>query len=466
MLYPPLSMELMERTIPAAGGYICATKTTKGTKSMEYLEIEKVIGREILDSRGNPTVEAEVTLSDGTVGRGTAPSGASTGEFEALELRDGDKERYLGKGVQNAVNNINTVISGAICGMDASDIYAVDKAMIEADGTKDKSKLGANAILAVSIACARAAAASLDIPLYRFLGGISGNRLPVPMMNILNGGAHAANTVDTQEFMIMPVGAPSFKEALRQCAEVFHSLAKILKEKGLATSVGDEGGFAPNLSSDDETIETILEAVKAAGYEPGKDFMIAMDAASSEWKDKEKGTGFYKQPKSGKTFTSDELIEHWAALVEKYPIISIEDALDEEDWEGWKKLTAKLGGKVQLVGDDLFVTNTERLSKGIANGCGNSILIKLNQIGSVSETLEAIKMAHKAGYTAIASHRSGETEDTTIADLAVALNTCQIKTGAPSRSERVAKYNQLLRIEERLGSAAVYPGMAAFNVKR
>ena len=432
---------------------------------MAYLEIEKVIGREIMDSRGNPTVEAEVLLADGTIGRGTAPSGASTGEFEALELRDGDKARYGGKGVTKAVENINTTINNALVGLDASDIYAVDRAMLAADGTKDKSNLGANAILAVSIAAARAAAISLDIPLYRFLGGVSGNRLPVPMMNILNGGAHATNTVDTQEFMIMPVGAPPFKEALRWCAEVFHSLAKILKAKGLATSVGDEGGFAPNLSSDDETIETILEAVKAAGYEPGKDFMIAMDAASSEWKS-EKGKGYYHQPKSGRDFTSDELIQHWADLVEKYPIISIEDALDEEDWEGWQKLTKELGDKVQLVGDDLFVTNTERLSKGISLGCGNSILIKLNQIGSVSETLEAIKMAHKAGYTAISSHRSGETADTTIADLAVALNTCQIKTGAPSRSERVAKYNQLLRIEEELGDAAVYPGMQAFNVKR
>ena len=432
---------------------------------MAYLEIEKVIGREIMDSRGNPTVEAEVLLADGTIGRGTAPSGASTGEFEALELRDGDKARYGGKGVTKAVENINTTINDALVGLDASDIYAVDRAMLAADGTKDKSNLGANAILAVSIAAARAAAISLDIPLYRFLGGVSGNRLPVPMMNILNGGAHATNTVDTQEFMIMPVGAPTFKEALRWCSEVFHSLAKILKAKGLATSVGDEGGFAPNLSSDDETIETILEAVKAAGYEPGKDFMIAMDAASSEWKS-EKGKGYYHQPKSGRDFTSDELIQHWADLVEKYPIISIEDALDEEDWEGWQKLTKELGDKVQLVGDDLFVTNTERLSKGISLGCGNSILIKLNQIGSVSETLEAIKMAHKAGYTAISSHRSGETADTTIADLAVALNTCQIKTGAPSRSERVAKYNQLLRIEEELGDAAVYPGMQAFNVKR
>ena len=431
---------------------------------MNYLEIEKVVGREILDSRGNPTVEAEVTLVDGTVGRGTAPSGASTGEFEALELRDGDKGRYLGKGVIKAVENINTIISDVIVGMDASDIYAIDQAMIKADGTKDKSNLGANAILAVSIAAARAASISLDIPLYRFLGGISGNRLPVPMMNILNGGAHATNTVDTQEFMIMPVGAPSFKECLRWCAEVFHALASILKAKGLTTSVGDEGGFAPNLSSDEETIETILEAIRKAGYEPGKDFMIAMDAASSEWKS-EKGKGFYKLPKAGTEYTTDELIEHWAALCEKYPIISIEDGLDEEDWEGWQKLTKRLGDKVQLVGDDLFVTNTERLSKGIEMGAGNAILIKLNQIGSVSETLEAIKMAHKAGYAAISSHRSGETADTTIADLAVALNTCQIKTGAPSRSERVAKYNQLLRIEEELGASAVYPGKKAFNVK-
>ena len=431
---------------------------------MNYLEIVKVIGREILDSRGNPTVEAEVYLADGTVGRGTAPSGASTGEFEALELRDGDKGRYGGKGVTKAVENINTAINDAVCGLDASDIYAVDKAMIKADGTKDKSKLGANAILAVSIAAARAASISLDIPLYRFLGGISGNRLPVPMMNILNGGAHAANTVDVQEFMIMPVGAPSFKEALRWCAEVFHALAALLKSKGLATSVGDEGGFAPDLASDEEAIQYILEAVKNAGYEPGKDFMIAMDAASSEWKGSKKGE--YVLPKAGTKFTSAELIEHWKKLVEKYPIISIEDALDEEDWEGWQLLTKELGGKVQLVGDDLFVTNTERLTKGISLGCGNSILIKLNQIGSVSETLEAIKMAHKAGYTAISSHRSGETADTTIADLAVALNTCQIKTGAPSRSERVAKYNQLLRIEEELGESAVYPQMGAFNVIR
>lgn len=431
---------------------------------MNYLEIEKVCGREILDSRGNPTVEAEVTLSDGTIARGAAPSGASTGEFEALELRDGDKGRYLGKGVQKAVDNINTVINDVLVGMDAADTYAVDKAMIEADGTKDKSKLGANAILAVSIACARAAAASLDIPLYRFLGGVNGNKLPVPMMNILNGGAHADSAVDTQEFMIMPIGAPSFKEALRWCSEVFHTLKSLIKAMGDVTAVGDEGGFAPhNLKSDEEAIEKILEAIKAAGFEPGRDFKIAMDAASSEWKSK-KGKGYYKLPKAGTEYTSDELIEHWASLVEKYPIISIEDALDEEDWEGWQKLTARLGDKVQLVGDDLFVTNTERLSKGISLKAGNSILIKLNQIGSVSETLEAVKMAHAAGYTAISSHRSGETADTTIADLAVALNTCQIKTGAPSRSERVEKYNQLLRIEEELGASAVYPGMKAFRV--
>ena len=431
---------------------------------MKHLEIEKVVGREIVDSRGNPTVEAEVYLSDGTVGRGAAPSGASTGEFEALELRDGDKSRYGGKGVLKAVENINTVINAAVRGMDPQDVYAVDGAMLAADGTKDKSKLGANAILAVSIASANAAAKALGIPLYRFLGGVNGNRLPVPMMNILNGGAHATNSVDTQEFMIMPAGAPSFREGLRWCTEVFHALQKLLKAEGNTTAVGDEGGFAPNLDSDEDTIEHILKAIREAGYEPGKDFVLAMDAASSEWKS-EKGKGFYHQPKSGRDFTSDQLIEHWRSLIDKYPIYSIEDGLDEEDWEGWKKMTKELGDRVQLVGDDLFVTNTERLKKGIDNGCANSILIKLNQIGSVSETLEAIKMAHKAGYTAIASHRSGETEDTTIADLAVALNTCQIKTGAPSRSERVAKYNQLLRIEEELGNAAQYPGKAAFNRK-
>ena len=431
---------------------------------MLHLEIEKVVGREIIDSRGNPTVEAEVYLADGTVGRGAAPSGASTGEFEALELRDGNKDRFGGKGVSKAVGNINTTINEALKGIDASDIYAVDGAMLAADGTKDKSNLGANAILAVSIAAVRAAATALQIPLYRLLGGVNGNRLPVPMMNILNGGAHAANTVDVQEFMIMPAGAPSFKEGLRWCTEVFHALAALLKERGLATSVGDEGGFAPYLGSDEEAIECILEAVEKAGYKPGEDFVLAMDAASSEWKSATKGE--YLLPKSGRKFTSAELIEHWKQLCEKYPIYSIEDGLDEEDWEGWQQLTKELGDTVQLVGDDLFVTNTERLSKGIKLGCGNSILIKLNQIGSVSETLEAIKMAHNAGYTAVTSHRSGETEDTTIADLAVALNTCQIKTGAPSRSERVAKYNQLLRIEEQLGNAAVYPGKGAFHISR
>ena len=429
-------------------------------------KICKVIGREIIDSRGNPTVEAEIWLEDGTIARGAAPSGASTGEFEALELRDGDKARFGGKGVCKAVNNVNTVIADAIIGLDAQDTYAVDAAMLKADGTKDKSNLGANAILAVSIAAARAAATALNIPLYRFLGGVNATNLPVPMMNILNGGAHADSSVDTQEFMVMPVGAPTFAEGLRWCAEVFQTLKKLIKDMNDVTAVGDEGGFAPNsLGGDEDAIELILKAIEKAGYKPGKDFMLAMDAAASEWKS-EKGKGFYHQPKSGKDFTSDELIAHWESLVEKYPIISIEDGLDEEDWEGWQRMTKKLGGKVQLVGDDLFVTNTERLAKGIQLGCGNSILIKLNQIGSVSETLEAIKMAHKAGYTAVTSHRSGETEDTTIADLAVALNTRQIKTGAPSRSERVAKYNQLLRIEAQLGAAAVYPQMNAFNVKK
>lgn len=430
---------------------------------MAYLEIVQVIGREIMDSRGNPTVEAEVYLEDGSMGRGAAPSGASTGEFEALELRDGDKSRYDGKGVLKAVDFINNEIDELLLGMDASDIYAIDKAMIEADGTEDKSRFGANAILAVSIACAKAAANSLDIPLYRFLGGQFGNVLPVPMMNILNGGAHASNTVDTQEFMIMPVGASSFAEGLRQCAEVYHKLGKLLKAEGYATSVGDEGGYAPNLSSDEETLEYILKAIKDCGYEPGKDFVLAMDAAASEWKGSAKGQ--YKQPKSGKEFTSAELVAHWKSLVDKYPIVSIEDGLDEEDWEGWKKMTEELGDRLQIVGDDLFVTNTKRLHKGIEQGCGNSILIKLNQIGSVSETIEAIKMAQKAGYTAVVSHRSGETEDTTIADLAVALNAGQIKTGAPNRSERVAKYNQLLRIEEELDENAKYAGLEAFNPK-
>lgn len=431
---------------------------------MEYTKIEKVIGREILDSRGNPTVEAEVTLTDGTTARGAVPSGASTGEFEALELRDGDKSRYLGKGVTKAVKNIDKTINEAVCGIDAADIYAVDSAMLKADGSDDKSKLGANAILAVSIAAARAASCSLGIPLYRYLGGMSGNRMPVPMMNILNGGAHAANTVDVQEFMIMPVGACCFAEALRMCAEVFHALAGRLREMGLSTGVGDEGGFAPDLPGDEEAIKVILSAIEKAGYAPEKDFMLAMDAAASEWKSGKKGE--YTLPKAGTHYTARELIDHWKGLTEKYPIISIEDALDEEDWEGWQQLTKELGDRVQLVGDDLFVTNTKRLRKGIEQGCANSILIKLNQIGTVSETLEAIKMAHRAGYTAISSHRSGETADAFIADLAVGLDTCQIKTGAPSRGERTEKYNQLLRIEQQLGDSAFYPGMGAFNVKR
>ncbi len=430
---------------------------------MKGFDIEKVIGREIIDSRGNPTVEAEVTLKDGTAARGSAPSGASTGEFEALELRDGDKTRFGGKGVLKAAQNISGTINTVLHGMDASDIYAVDAAMLRADGTRDKSKLGANAILAVSIACVRAAAQSLGMPLYRFLGGVQGNRLPVPMMNILNGGVHAANTVDVQEFMIMPVGAPDFSEGLRWCTEVYHALQAILKSRGLATAVGDEGGFAPDLADDEEAVRYILEAVEKAGYVPGRDFALAMDAAASEWKGSRRGEYFL--PKSGKTYTSEELIAHWKDLTSRYPIWSLEDGLDEEDWEGWQKMTEELGSRIQLVGDDLFVTNTERLSKGIRLGCGNSILIKLNQIGTVSETLEAVRMAHKAGYTAIVSHRSGETEDTTIADLSVALNTGEIKTGAPSRSERVSKYNQLLRIESDLGAAARYPGKEAFAAK-
>lgn len=428
------------------------------------MKIAKITGREILDSRGNPTIEAEVLLENGITATGAAPSGASTGEFEALELRDGDKTRYGGKGVQKAVNNINEKLSPLLKGADCSDIYAVDGKMLALDGTKDKSALGANAVLAVSLACARAAAQALNIPLYRYLGGINANTLPVPMMNILNGGAHAANSVDTQEFMIMPVGAKSFKEALRQGAEVFHALKQILKSEGKTTSVGDEGGFAPDLKGDEDAIEHILAAINAAGYKPYQDFVLALDAASSEWKSP-KGKGFYRQPKSGREFTSAELIAHWQNLIGKYPVYSIEDGLDEEDWQGWQLMTEKLDGKVQLVGDDLFVTNTQRLKKGIKEHCGNSILIKLNQIGSVSETLQAIKTAQKAGFTAVVSHRSGETEDTFIADLAVALNTGQIKTGAPSRSERTAKYNRLLRIEEQLGPAAVYLGKDAFNFK-
>ncbi len=431
---------------------------------MHRQEIVRVTGREILDSRGNPTVEAEVHLADGTIGRGAAPSGASTGEFEALELRDKDAGRYGGKGVRRAVENVRSAIDEALRGRDAADTYGVDRAMIERDGTPEKSNLGANAILAVSIACARAAALSAGVPLYRFLGGAAGTRLPVPMMNILNGGAHAANNVDVQEFMVMPAGAPGFAEALRAGAEVFHALAALLKKEGRATSVGDEGGFAPNLGSDEEALQFLLEAIRQAGYAPGRDFVLALDAAASEWKTGRKGE--YLLPKSGRRYTSGELIAHWKALCGKYPIWSIEDGLDEEDWDGWQAMTRELGGRVQLVGDDLFVTNVQRLKAGIARGCGNAILIKLNQIGTVSETLEAIQMAHAANYAAIASHRSGETEDTTIADLAVALNTCQIKTGAPSRSERVAKYNQLLRIEAALGGAAVYPGFGAFRTGR
>lgn len=432
---------------------------------MMYLEIEKVIGRQIIDSRGNPTVEAEVTLADGTVGRGAAPSGASTGVFEALELRDGDKTKFGGKGVTKAVANVNELIAPALIGMDASDIYAVDQGMLKLDGTKDKSNLGANAILAVSLATANAAAKALEIPLYRFIGGVSATTLPVPMLNLENAGAHSSAPVDIQEFLVMPVGAENFSEALRWGTEVFHSLQKLIKDEGMSTAVGDEGGFAPEFKSQEDALDHLVKAIQNAGFEPGKDFVIAIDAASSEWKS-DKGIGFYHQPKSGKDFTSDELIEYWEQLIAKYPIYSIEDGLDEEDWEGWKKMTERIGHKVQLVGDDLFVTNTERLKKGIEMGVANSILIKLNQIGSVSETLETIKMAQKAGYTAIVSHRSGETEDVTIADLAVALNAGQIKTGAPSRSERVAKYNQLLRIEENLGDSASYLGKKAFNFER
>lgn len=409
--------------------------------------IEKVIGREIIDSRGNPTVEAEVWLSDGTAGRGAAPSGASTGIYEALELRDGDESRYCGKGVQKAVSNVNTTLNTALKGINAADTHTVDNAILNADGTPDKSKLGANAMLAVSLAAAKAAANHYRMPVYRFLGGVNGRKLPMPMMNILNGGAHAANNLDVQEFMIIPSGAKSFREGLRQCAEVYHRLAKILKAKSLSTGVGDEGGFAPNLSGEEEAIELILEAVESAGYKAETDFTIALDAASSEWKADGKG---YFLPKKKLSRTADELIEEWKRLCGKYPIVSIEDPLDEEDWDGWKKLTEQLGSKVKLVGDDLFVTNPTRLRKGIENGCANSILIKLNQIGTISETLSAIALAKENGYGTIISHRSGETEDTFIADLAVAVNAGQIKTGAPCRSERTAKYNRLIRIEEQL----------------
>lgn len=415
---------------------------------MEKTKIVNIKGREILDSRGNPTVEAEVTLSDGTIGRGQAPSGASTGIYEACELRDNDRSRYMGKGVKSAVENINEKIAPILAGMDAADTYGIDRTMIALDGSKDKSKLGANAILASSLACADAAARSLGIPLYRFIGGAAANRMPVPMMNILNGGAHSSNGLDVQEFMIMPVGAKTFSQGLQWCAEVFHTLAKTLKNKGMSTAVGDEGGFAPEISSDIEALDLIMEAVKSAGYVPGEDFVLAIDAASSEWKTGEKGQ--YRLPKSGEQFDSKQLIDHWESLCDKYPIRSIEDALDEEDWQGWRFLTSRLGRKVQLVGDDLFVTNTKRLAKGISDGAANAILIKLNQIGTLSETIDAVRMAASHGYKAVMSHRSGETESTVIADLAVALNVGQIKTGAPSRSERTAKYNQLLRIEENI----------------
>lgn len=427
--------------------------------------ITDILAREVLDSRGNPTIEVEVYTESGAFGRGMVPSGASTGEHEAIELRDGDKSRYLGKGVLKAVDNVNNIISEALIGFDVRDQMAIDKTMIELDGTPNKAKLGANAILGVSIAVARAASDYLDVPLYQYLGGFNTKVLPTPMMNIINGGSHADNSIDFQEFMIMPVGAPTFREALRMGAEVFHALAGILKAKGLATSVGDEGGFAPNLSSNEEGFEVIIEAIKKAGYKPGEDVMLAMDAASAEFYNKEKGV--YDLVDSGEgEKTVDEMIEIYKNLVEKYPIISIEDGLDENDWEGTKKLTEILGDKVQLVGDDLFVTNTEKLAKAIDMGVANSILIKVNQIGTLTETFDAIEMAKKAGYTAVVSHRSGETEDSTIADIAVATNAGQIKTGSLSRTDRIAKYNQLLRIEDQLGDLAVYEGKKAFyNLK-
>jgi enolase len=422
----------------------------------KYLQITGIKGREILDSRGNPTVEAEVFLSDGTVGRAAVPSGASTGQFEACELRDGDKARYLGKGVLNAVNGINTEIAQLLLGRDALDQTLIDRLLIGLDGTANKGRLGANAILGVSLACAKAAALSLGMPLYRYLGGTSASTLPVPMMNVLNGGAHASNSVDIQEFMVMPVSAPSFREGLRMCAEVFHTLKKVVP----STGVGDEGGYAPNLDTDEDALKALMTAIEKAGYKPGDDFLIAMDPAVSEWFDEKDGC--YHLPKRKTVMTRQEMVAMWSGFVSRYPIVSIEDGMAEEDWEGWKLLTDTLGKKIQLVGDDLFVTNTERLKRGISLGVTNSILIKLNQIGSLTETFEAVSTAHRAGYTAIISHRSGETEDTTIADVAVALNAGQIKTGAPSRTDRVAKYNQLLRIEEELGSAAYYPGRNAF----
>lgn len=420
--------------------------------------IESIRAREILDSRGNPTVQADVTLALGAFGTAMVPSGASTGKFEALELRDGGS-RYLGKGVEAAVANVNGPIAALLMGKDAGDTAAIDKAMLDADGTENKAKFGANAILAVSLAAARAAASCDGKDLYEKIGGSQASTLPVPMMNVLNGGAHATNNVDIQEFMIMPVGAKSFKEGLRWCAEVYQTLAKILKSEKLATAVGDEGGFAPSLPSDEAAIQYLIKAIEAAGYKPEKDFVLAIDAAASEWVTE---SGTYHQPKSGKEYSVDEMIAYWEDLVDRYPIASLEDALGEEDWDGWKKLTKKLGKKVQLVGDDLFVTNTKRLKRGIDEGAGNAILIKLNQIGSLSETLEAIEMAHKAGFRAVVSHRSGETEDTTIADLAVATGAGQIKTGAPARSERVAKYNRLLVIEEQLGTDAKWPGKNCF----
>ena len=430
----------------------------------QMVEIVDVVGREVLDSRGNPTVEVEVYLEDGTMGRAAVPSGASTGIYEACELRDGDKGRYKGKCVLKAVDNVNTEIAEALIGMNALDQPAIDALLIELDGTPNKARLGANAILGASLACAKAAAESLGTSLYNYIGGVNAKTLPVPMMNILNGGAHASNNVDIQEFMIMPVGAPTFKEALRRCAEVFHSLKKVINAQGGSTAVGDEGGFAPNLKKDEDALKLIVEAIEKAGYKPGEDFMIAIDAASSEWYNEE--TGCYDLPKAKKTMTRQQLVNMWKKFVETYPIISLEDGMGETDWDGWTMLTKAIGSKVQLVGDDLFVTNVERLSTGIEKGIANSILIKVNQIGTLTETLDAIQMANRAGYTAVVSHRSGETEDTTIADIAVATNAGQIKTGAPSRTDRVAKYNQLLRIEEELGDSAQYLGRKAFfNLK-
>ena len=424
-----------------------------------------VYGREILDSRGNPTVEVEVVLDDGSMGRAAVPSGASTGAFEAVELRDGDKDRYLGKGTLDAVDHVNTEIAEALYGFDSEDQRGIDYALLEVDGTDNKGALGANAILGASLAVARATADSLQVPLYKYVGGANAHILPTPMMNILNGGVHADNNVDFQEFMIMPVGAPTFREALRWCAEIYHTLKKVLHDAGLGGGVGDEGGFAPNLKTNEEPLKYIVEACEKSGYQPGSDIMFAMDPASTEYYDAERQ--MYVLAGEGVEYTREQMVDYWEALVNKYPIISIEDGMAEEDWEGWKMLTDRIGDRVQLVGDDLFVTNSKRLAKGIELGCANAILIKVNQIGSLTETLEAIEMAKQAGYACVMSHRSGETEDTTIADLSVACNTGQIKTGAPCRSDRVAKYNQLLRIEEELGDSAQYAGMKAFyNIKR